>query len=75
MNKIKIMISGESHKGVFVVEVLVEYQYSVLTVRNECTESVVVWTKWASLLCVEAAQISTSMDTGDGASRYVMLPG
>jgi len=49
MNKTKVMISGKSHNGVqnkkdghvvFVVEVLIETQYSVLTVRNGCTGSV-----------------------------------
>ena len=45
VNKTKVMISGESHKGVqytvledghmvLVVEVLVETQYSVLSIRN-----------------------------------------
>jgi len=52
MSKTKVLIGGESHKVVcriledghvvFVVEVLVETQYSVLTVRNGCTGSIVV---------------------------------
>jgi len=51
MNRSKVMISGESCKGVhstgrwpcsFVVGVLVETQYNVLTVRYGCTGSVVV---------------------------------
>jgi len=50
MNKTKVLISGESHKWVhktghvvFVVQVLVETQYSTPTncVRNGCTRSVV----------------------------------
>jgi len=48
MNKTKVMISAESHNGVledshvvYVVEVLVETHYSVLTVRNGCRGSVV----------------------------------
>jgi len=48
MNKTKVMISAESHNGVledgrmvYVVEVLVETHYNVLTVRNGCTGSVV----------------------------------
>jgi len=51
MNKTKVMISGESCKEytiledghvVFVVEVLLETQYSVLSIRNGCTGNVVV---------------------------------
>ena len=51
MNQTKVMISGESHKEytiledghvVFVVEVLLETRYSVLSVRNGCTRNVVV---------------------------------
>jgi len=51
VNKTKVMISGESCKGVqnsgrrhvvFVVEMLVETQHTVLTARNGCTRSVVV---------------------------------
>jgi len=51
MNKTKVMISAESHKEytiledghvMFVIEVLVKTQYSVLSVRNGCMGSVVV---------------------------------
>jgi len=46
---------------VFVVEVLVETQYSVLSVRNWCTGSGVWWVacvKWAGFLCMQATQIN-----------------